>query len=583
MIDSQSKSQRLAQALLAVMGFAFLVSGLVYLYGGRWTVTAQDYWIIYNTCLEHSWLESALLKVNHQPLFFPSLIWLADLRFFHGNQELLFYIGLALLCGTVLLMAVPFWRAKDLSRTTKLQASVALIVGNFWMARAPITTSGGFNCICSLALGGAIIAILCLHRARADAKQLYLPIIAGAFLASFSFGTGLAIWPTLLLLAWSMRLPWRALITIAAAGIGAAVIYYLLPGPNGVPGNSPEATSWLMQMGVMLRNLCLLLGSPFLHGQAAWTANTLASEGAATSLFCLVYGAVGLACAGFAILPRIFRRDLPPSASHLTAVGLVIFNLIAMVLIVLGRSVKFQLSPSGFLSPRYLFWSTLFWTGLMLVLILAAPRRKGLQWPVLVLTLSLPILTFPLHYREGAHWRYAQFLLERASIGLINDVRDAKAVRILFRKPAYVYALASRLREQRLDMFAAGFHEWIGQPQTQIWDGRQSEQNFRAECAVEDLIQDADGNPAARVVGSSFKNETAIPATLVFVNDAGVVCGVGRSWTNHDVINRLFYGGRFPRNTFLGYIRNFDASHDYFVRSADDGLLSLEQSVVKIR
>src|SRR6266853_1512329 len=86
-----------AQICATLTAFAFFVSGVVYLYLGRWTVTHQDFWPIYDFCLNHTWLESALLKFNNHSLFFPSFLWLADLRFFHGDQQPLFFAGLTLL------------------------------------------------------------------------------------------------------------------------------------------------------------------------------------------------------------------------------------------------------------------------------------------------------------------------------------------------------------------------------------------------------------------------------------------------------------------------------------------------------
>ena len=77
-------------------------------------VTRLDFWIIYDACLRFSWLDGALLKYTSHSLFFPSFIWLADLEFFHGNQELLVFVGIALLCSTVALLLIPIWRDKTL-------------------------------------------------------------------------------------------------------------------------------------------------------------------------------------------------------------------------------------------------------------------------------------------------------------------------------------------------------------------------------------------------------------------------------------------------------------------------------------
>ena len=127
------QAERAAQIGAAVATAAFLSSGLVYLYLGRVPVTMADHWEIYKVCLNHSWLESALLKLNYHSLFFPSLIWLADLRFFHGDQQLLFFAGMILLFSTAALLLVPLWRDETIGLTAKLVATLVVIVGNFWM------------------------------------------------------------------------------------------------------------------------------------------------------------------------------------------------------------------------------------------------------------------------------------------------------------------------------------------------------------------------------------------------------------------------------------------------------------------
>ncbi len=68
-------AERAVQICAALAAFVFFVSGAVYLYLGRWTVTHRDYWEQYD--LNRTWLETALLKVNNHSLFFPSFLWLA--------------------------------------------------------------------------------------------------------------------------------------------------------------------------------------------------------------------------------------------------------------------------------------------------------------------------------------------------------------------------------------------------------------------------------------------------------------------------------------------------------------------------
>jgi hypothetical protein len=573
--------ERVAQICIAAVTVGFLGSALVYLYLGCWTVTMQDYWIIYETCLNRPWLEAAITRVNHHSLFFPSLIWLADLRFFRGDQQLLFFAGMLLLFCTAALLLVPLWRDKTINLTAKLAGTLVVIVGNFWMGRASITTSGGFLCICSLTIGGALLAFLWLPAMRRESPRLVKTcfiVLAFGFVASFSFGTGLAVWPTLLLLGWCLRLPPRSLLMLLGGGLIASVIYACLPGASGHA--SSGTLPLLMACGKGLQHLCMLLGAPFLYAEAAWRALPISTELAQSSFLSLSCGALGLVLAGLAIVPRIVRRDLARSQLELAALGLVIFNLVVMVIIIVGRTAYFVTHPSQVSGPRYLFWSSLFWTGLLLVAVRRAQSKEWLRWPVFLLAFAVPIGAFPLHYKEGQHWRYANYLAESGATSLINGVRDEQQIKVLFRDPKQVYRMAPQLRARRLDMFADGLQDWIGQHETSLFAGHHKSERFKGKCHVVGLLRCEDGAPAAKVTGSSFKQGVETPKTLVFIDPAGVVQGVARSWTMNKHIGRTFYSGKFINSEFVGYIRNYDPLVEYAVRSADDGTLSDEKIIV---
>ena len=65
-------AERAAQIGTALAAFVFLLSGVVYLWVGHWPVTRLDFWEIYEFCLNHTWLESAVVKHGEHVLFFPS-------------------------------------------------------------------------------------------------------------------------------------------------------------------------------------------------------------------------------------------------------------------------------------------------------------------------------------------------------------------------------------------------------------------------------------------------------------------------------------------------------------------------------
>ena len=59
--------------------------------------------------------------------------------------------------------------------------------------------------------------------------QPMLIVVFVGVVASFSFGGGLAIWPTVLCLGWFLRLPRRCIGVLITAGLAASVVFALLP------------------------------------------------------------------------------------------------------------------------------------------------------------------------------------------------------------------------------------------------------------------------------------------------------------------------------------------------------------------
>jgi hypothetical protein len=107
-----------------------------------------------------------------------------------------------------------------------------LVVFSFWMGRASMTASGGFNCCYSLTLTGAALAFFTLGLGTQPSSRTVMilcGVIAGGFLASFSFGVGLATWVTAIAMAYALRLRLKVLIVLGIAGGLAALIFLKLP------------------------------------------------------------------------------------------------------------------------------------------------------------------------------------------------------------------------------------------------------------------------------------------------------------------------------------------------------------------
>jgi hypothetical protein len=568
-------AERTAQICAALAAFIFFVSGLVYLCWGHWPITHLDYWAMYEFALNHTWLETSLDKHAEHLIFFPSFFWLADLRFFHGDQELLFIAGLVLLFITVGLLLILVWRDETVGLTAKTVATLLVIVGNFWMVRGSITESGGFNCICSLVMVGAALAFLLLPQmgvSSAQSLRATVIVICAGFVASFSFGTGLAIWPTLLFLALCLRLPWRSFVQLGIAAVAAMVIYQLIP---------PHLADYRMIQPAgsagpaLVTGLCRLAGGPFFYAASGWHEKPLPLEAAQSSMLSLWCGAAGIAIAVVAMIFTMIRRNLAKSSFKLIGMALVTFSLVVMAIVVTGN--YFRQREFEFLLPRYLFWTTLFWTGLLLIVIQWAESRQWLRWPVWLVALAMPILAFPSHYQAGLNANWARRAAEYAAVSLVNGVRDDRQVRILGGDPKRVYQVAAELRVRRLDMFADGLQDWIGLEEENLFGGRCRAEKLQGRCAVVALVRCDNGAPAARVVGQASKHGGRVPETLVIVDPIGVVRGVACSSPTSRFINRAFYLDKVKANGFLGYIRDYNPQLRYSVRSADDRTLSEEK------
>lgn len=588
--------KRATQTCAAILALAFLVTGVVYVLLGSYPATNADFWSIYEFYFSHSWWQTAVQKYADHSLFFPNFFWLASVKFFHGSQVPLNLIGLALLFTTAALLLFLVWRDETTGQTMKIMATMVVIVGNFWMGREAITCFGGFNSENALTTAAAALCFV-LIRGTSRSWLMILIIIGAGFVSSFSCGQGFAIWPTLLLLAWCLRFRWPAIVAIGVGTVVAIITYELLP-----PLSEDYRVIQAAGSGgiILVAHLCRLIGNPALYAAAAWTGNWRAFvHSNQASTLALWTGAVGLVLAGVIVIRCVVRRDLGKSSLEIAGLGLVVFNVGAVMIIIAGRIQYFHMLPSEVLAPRYLFWSSLFWTGLFLVAIQRAEHQRWGRWPAVVFASATVIFAWPEHYLMWFHSKLSKCRAEEAVTAVINGVVDDNSW-FLSLNPGLIGRVAPQLRAHRLDMFADGIQDWIGLNETNLFRGRRKPEDLRGKCRVSKLVQCDNGAPAARVIGNAttrqhvppvvrwaitpvswivgkeIKKGYVAPARLVIVDPTGVVRGVARSCSLTPVVNHVFYQGRFGTTDFLGYIRDYDPQVQYLVRSADDDVLSEE-------
>jgi hypothetical protein len=291
----------------------------------------------------------------------------------------------------------------------------------------------------------------------------------------------------------------------------------------------------------------------------------------------------GLTLAGIVIIRCIFRRDLGKTRLEGTGLSLLIFSLFALTLITVGRLIWFNLVP---FAPRYLFWSSLFWTSLILLGIERAEHLKWARWPTILLPFAIAILAWPAHHQAWFWCKNAQILYDEDATALINGAVEAQRIQMVPLQFKQIFQervhLASQLRARRLDVFADGLQDWIGLREADVFGARHKQEALRGQCSIDALGQCDNGAPAARVSGRALKHEQSIPRTLVITDSNGVIRGVARSARISPFVNRTFYESKFTAKIgFVGYITNYNPELRYVVRSVDN--LTLSDEVIPVQ
>ena len=568
-------ANRIAQICAIVASTYYFVSGVAFLYFGSAPVMHQDFWRVFERCLRIPAWTMATSRWNNHPSFLPNLLWVADLRWFDGTQAPLVLLGLGLMITTTAMLLWPVWRDSSVDGTARAICTTVIVVGTFWMGRGSITASGGFNCNGYLVVGPVALSLLCVTRLRAESPHFFLAsagTLLAAFAGAFSFGTGMAIWPTLVLIGWAARLPARALAVLLLGGLTAAVLFSAMPAPQGSAGITLSVDSILLAFS----SVCRLAGSPFAYALTGWRPRELFHLTTHSPLS-LWIGAVGVTAAVSLIVLAVWERSLKPGIM-LTGLGLMTFNLIALGLIAIGRTALIRISPAETAGPRYLFWSTLFWTGLLLVIIGRTAGWRRFRVPVLTGALAAAAFTLPSHSNFAAHYQFGHMLMDNAATALINGVVDPKRTGILVREQQLIYQLLPRLRAGRLDMFAEGMHEWLGQSVTAVFGDHRATKTLNGAFRVEAPLQTENGAPAASITGRLSPSNGRLPQRLVIVDRNETIRGIARFSGTETTRNRLLYGGRFSIDSYVGYITSYDPQSQYSARAVVNGSVS-EQAI----
>ena len=349
-------------------------------------------------------------RSNEHRVTLPVLVYLANLKLFHGDNRTLSIFALVLMgliCVALFMLLPDDARASPLSHAPWL-----LLVAIF--AFTPVATHcvvmgfSGSMWLLSSCFGVASIWLLSVRR---------VPLaVLSALLGSFTYSTSASLWPALLLGAVLMGIDWRRCLMVAA---GAAVAAWLFLSFYTTPSYHPEPVT-LDQGGTLLGYLAVYLGGLF-----------SADVGRAAAM-----GAVGLALAVVAAVWSMIRRGLPGAAPWLM-----------LQLFAFGNALGTAVGRGGYgseqaLQSRYATVSTLFWCGLVMSLVLPLWRHRRLR---VLVWLLVPALAAPMYLRGASV--LATYLGEAdrqpiAELAVVHGVHDDEALeRSISPAPQQVWAV----------------------------------------------------------------------------------------------------------------------------------------------
>lgn len=392
---SDARTTRATACALAALGV--LAFGLYAMLQAP-QVPYADAWRFLGHFLSLPFPRNVLGADNGHMELIPDLIRVAELEWFAADQRLQMLIGILLALASWLWMLLGL-RGSAVESSRFWAIALLLALGLFWLGNYRALTHANETVHAYAVTLGLFGGVLLAWRGGVPAT---MGAALCAVLASLSFGSGLAVFPAVLLVLALRRAPGRDYLPIAAALLGVFLLMLVLRDGTAESMRLPDPLGRIEALLRWLGGPALFASWPLWDPEIAARVPNAGLRGALGTFADsyeqvagpamlarwphLGWGLLGVAGFGWALL-RSWRE---PDLVRVAGTAVAAFALCVGGLIVWVRAVYFDSHPDQLLAPRYLVWSSLFWAGLGLVLMDALrPGRAAL------LALSLCVLTLP--------------------------------------------------------------------------------------------------------------------------------------------------------------------------------------------
>jgi hypothetical protein len=380
-----------------------VLAGIVLMLVAAPRVPYADAWRLYAKLLDQPFLAGVISADNGHREILPNTLRWIELHAFGGDQTLGIVLGavLALAATVAWLRTIAHAQLDPASRAA---AALIAALGVLWLGNERALAHAHESVRVYLIVLCLILALTRVAVDRADLRAT-AGAAALALLATLTFGSGIASFGAVavaMLLGRATPAAW----CVWAIGLAVACALYLGGASSSVTGTL--ALDPVGQFALLLR----WLASPFVYvfwplldpaiaaqlpGDTLRAAATAIADG-----FVAHFGSVQtstwpqtlIGIAGLAALSAASRRAWrAPTATvpaRRVALGVAWFGLAVGGLIALSRSAYFVEFPDQLHAPRYLPWSSLFWSGLFSTALLTPGR-----WPRPILALLVASVIVP--------------------------------------------------------------------------------------------------------------------------------------------------------------------------------------------
>lgn len=431
-IDRNATTTALTAAALA-LALVYLVAGVAAMLGAP-RVPYADQWLFYARLIEQPIGSYAYAAENGHREVLPKLVRWIELRHFDADQSLQIGLGLLFALATLSVLAWTAWRA-EVPRAHRVAVMLVATIGIFWLGNERALAHSNDAIHAYLVTFFLCAGLILVARPCANESLRALLATLCALAATFSFGSGIAAFPAVLFVLAMRHAPARAWWPVAT-GFAVALLLYL----SGDPAATTTTVRFdpLTQVALGLHWLAsplVYVFWPLLDADIAGRLpsgvvreTSVAIAAAWTSTFgdirrSTVPQAIagGLGVATFAGLAwQAWRaRSATPAAVRI-ALGIAWFGLVVGAVIALTRAAYFEQHADQIQAPRYLVWSSLFWSGTAMALLL----RVRTATRTLACALALAVLMLPSEVWMGRLAQSMRSAAEQAALGGVVGVLD---------------------------------------------------------------------------------------------------------------------------------------------------------------